>query len=81
MSELKIMSIDCYSSFGNVRVETAGQKLSIELNETDRAEFMALGLRCFQRNQAALAEAIASAQPALLMSPEVEDAEYSDIPL
>ena len=77
--ELKITSISCYSSFGNIAVEAAGQKLSVELEREELQELSSLALTIFQRRQQALADAIASAQPALLMPPAVEDATYDEV--
>ena len=78
MSELRIDNIYCGYS-GRVECYFGDQKMEIQLDDKQVAEVKALALRFVQARQQALADAIASAQPALLMPPGVEDAAYDEV--
>lgn len=82
-TELRVTSLTCYSSFGNISVEAAGQKLSIDVTPAESQELMALALSIFTRRQQQLAEAIARARPLQLSppaAPEPLEGDWTEVP-
>lgn len=63
---------------GNVDAHFGQQRLQIKFTEAEIAELSSMVLGYVQSRQAALADEIRTAQPALLASPEAIDGEWTD---
>lgn len=63
---------------GNIDARFGEQKLQIKFTDAQCAELSALVLGYVIQRQAALADEIRTAQPALLASPEAIDGEWTD---
>lgn len=81
MAELKIDTVCTIwnGTSGTIHAVFGEQKMEIKMTNEQCAEVNALALRYVQARQQALADEIASAQPALLMPPEVQDATWSEV--
>lgn len=78
--ELKFKQLVLFSYSGTTADFTIdGQTVQVKLTETEEAQLRAICFAAYEHNRQSLADAILTAQPALLMPPAVEDATYDEV--
>lgn len=81
MPELKFKQLVIFGHPGTVAdFDIDGQKVTVQLTEGEENEIRAVAFHAYERNRADLANAILSAQPALLMPPQTIDAKWEEVP-
>lgn len=78
--ELKFKQLVLFNYSGTTADFTIeGQTVQVKLTETEEAQLRAICFAAYEHNRQSLADAILTAQPALLMPPQAIEATYDEV--
>lgn len=79
--EFTVLAVSGYGApCGSADFTVEGRKIKVEFTDGEAAEIVAIAYRAYERDKHEFANAILSAQPALLMPPQTIDAKWDEVP-